>query len=96
MAMPNNGLLWDPEAIEWNLTSTMNSASGSNSGGIYILLFFIYRDRSTLNSIEEIAVFMADLIDEQSKGNLPYDLLFVLYQYLTHLQFVYYWLIIQH
>jgi hypothetical protein len=30
--MPNNGLLWDPEAIEWNLTSTLNSASGSGSG----------------------------------------------------------------
>ncbi len=30
--MPNNGLLFDAEAIEWNLTSTMNSASGSGSG----------------------------------------------------------------
>ena len=39
--------------------------------------FFIYRDRSTLNSIEDIAVFMADLIDEQKRGNLPYDLLFI-------------------
>lgn len=39
--------------------------------------FFIYRDRSTIHSIEDIAVFMADLINEQSKGNLPYDLLFV-------------------
>jgi RecA/RadA recombinase len=39
--------------------------------------FFIYRDRSTLSSIEDIAVFIADLIDEQKKGNLPYDLLFM-------------------
>jgi RecA/RadA recombinase len=39
--------------------------------------FFIYRDRSTLNSIEDIAVFISDLIDEQKKGNLPYDLLFM-------------------
>jgi len=39
--------------------------------------FFIYRDRSTLNSIEDIASFIIDLLTEQKKGNLPYDLLFV-------------------
>ena len=39
--------------------------------------FFIYRDRSTLNSIEDIASFIIDLLSEQKKGNLPYDLLFV-------------------
>jgi hypothetical protein len=39
--------------------------------------FFIYRDRSTLNSIEDIATFIVDLLTEQKKGNLPYDLLFV-------------------
>lgn len=39
--------------------------------------FFIYRDRSTLNSIEDIAEFILDIIDEQKKGNLPYDLLFL-------------------
>jgi hypothetical protein len=39
--------------------------------------FFIYRDRSTLNSIEDIASFIVDLLDEQKKGNLPYDLLFM-------------------
>ena len=39
--------------------------------------FFIYRDRSTLNSIEDVASFMVDLLDEQKKGNLPYDLLFL-------------------
>lgn len=39
--------------------------------------FFIYRDRSTLNSIEDIAEFISDLIGEQRKGNLPYDLLFL-------------------
>jgi hypothetical protein len=39
--------------------------------------FFIYRDRSTLNCIEDIAEFMADLMHEQKKGNLPYDLLFL-------------------
>ena len=39
--------------------------------------FFIYRDRSTLNSIEDIATFILDLLDEQKKGKLPYDLLFL-------------------
>jgi hypothetical protein len=39
--------------------------------------FFIYRDRSTLNSIEDIADHIVDLLTEQHKGNLPYDLLFV-------------------
>jgi len=39
--------------------------------------FFIYRDRSTLNSIEDIATFIIDLLTEQKKGNLPYDLLFI-------------------
>jgi hypothetical protein len=39
--------------------------------------FFIYRDRSTLNSIEDIAMFVIDLLTEQKKGNLPYDLLFI-------------------
>ena len=39
--------------------------------------FFIYRDRSTLNSIEDIAEFIIDLLAEQKKGNLPYDLLFI-------------------
>jgi hypothetical protein len=39
--------------------------------------FFIYRDRSTLNSIEDIAEFIIDLLTEQKKGNLPHDLLFI-------------------
>jgi hypothetical protein len=39
--------------------------------------FFIYRDRSSLNSIEDIAAFIIDLLGEQKKGNLPYDLLFI-------------------
>lgn len=38
--------------------------------------FFLYADRGTLNTIEDVAVFMADLMDEQAKGNLPYDLCF--------------------
>ena len=38
---------------------------------------FIYTDRETINSIEDVAGFILDLIDEQKKGNLPYDLLFL-------------------
>jgi len=38
---------------------------------------FIYIDRSTLKSIEDVAAFIADLLDEQKKGNLPCDLAFL-------------------
>lgn len=38
---------------------------------------FIYVDRSSLNAIEDISAFIADLLSEQSKGKLPYDLLFL-------------------
>lgn len=38
---------------------------------------FLYADRGTLNTIEDVAVFIADLMDEQSKGNLPHDLCFL-------------------
>ena len=38
--------------------------------------FFVYADRGTLNTIEDVAVFISDLINEQDKGNLPYDLCF--------------------
>ena len=38
---------------------------------------FIYVDRETLHTIEDVAAFIPDLLDEQKKGNLPYDLLFL-------------------
>jgi len=38
---------------------------------------FIYTDRETIQSIEDVASFILDLLDEQKKGNLPYDLLFL-------------------
>ena len=38
---------------------------------------FVYVDRETINSIEDVAGFILDLIDEQKKGNLSYDLLFL-------------------
>jgi hypothetical protein len=37
---------------------------------------FIYVDRETLHTIEEVAAFIMDLQNEQKKGNLPYDLTF--------------------
>lgn len=38
---------------------------------------FIYADRETLHTIEDVAAFILDLLDEQKKGNLPFDLLFL-------------------
>ena len=38
---------------------------------------FIYVDRENLHTIEDVAGFILDLMDEQKKGNLPYDLLFL-------------------
>ena len=38
---------------------------------------FLYADRETIHTIEGVAGFILDLIDEQKKGNLPYDLLFL-------------------
>lgn len=39
--------------------------------------FFLYRDRSNIDTIEDVAAFILDLVDEQNKGNLPYDLCFL-------------------
>jgi hypothetical protein len=39
--------------------------------------FFLYVDRSSLNTIEDVSAFIADILSEQSKGKLPYDLLFL-------------------
>ena len=38
---------------------------------------FIYADRETIHSIEDVAKFILDLMDEQKRGNLPYDLVFL-------------------
>jgi hypothetical protein len=38
---------------------------------------FIYVDRETIHTVEDVAGFILDLLDEQKKGNLPYDLLFL-------------------
>jgi len=34
---------------------------------------FIYVDRETINTIEDVSSFILDLIDEQKKGDLPYN-----------------------
>ena len=34
-------------------------------------------DRETIHSIEDVAGFILDMIDEQKRGNLPYDLMFL-------------------
>ena len=67
---------------DWNHWKTMgfeiNDVVDENTGEVIDQDgFFIYRDRSTLNSIEDIAAFIIDLLVEQKKGNLPYDLLFL-------------------
>jgi hypothetical protein len=38
---------------------------------------FVYVDRGSLTTIEDVASFIADMLDEQAKGRLPYDLLFL-------------------
>lgn len=38
--------------------------------------FFIYVDREKLQCIEDVSAFILDILDEQKKGNLPYDLCF--------------------
>ena len=46
-------------------------------GGVDYKGNFIYVDRDSLNSIEDVAAFIADILSEQLKGNLPFDLLFL-------------------
>lgn len=38
---------------------------------------FIYIDRDNIGTVEDIASFILDLLDEQAKDNLPYDLVFL-------------------
>lgn len=39
--------------------------------------FFVYVDRGSLKSVEDVAAFIADMLNEQAQGKLPYDLLFL-------------------
>lgn len=38
--------------------------------------FFMYIDREKLTCIEDVSAFILDMLDEQKKGNLPYNLCF--------------------
>lgn len=55
----------------------VNEVIDELTGAIDYNGFFIYVDRSSLNTIEDVSNFIADLLDEQKKGSLPYDLLFL-------------------
>jgi hypothetical protein len=39
--------------------------------------FFLYVDRSSLQTIENVAGFISDILNEQKEGKLPYNLLFL-------------------
>jgi hypothetical protein len=60
------------EAMGFDLGTTVDEDGNKDYKG-----FFIYADRESLQCIEDVAAFIADLLDEQKKGNLPYDLLFL-------------------
>jgi len=38
--------------------------------------FFLFIDREKLNTIEDVGAFIADTLNEQKNGNLPYDICF--------------------
>lgn len=38
--------------------------------------FFIYVDREKMQCVEDVSSFIADILDEQKKGNLPFDICF--------------------
>lgn len=59
-------------AMGFDLGETVDEEGNKSYDG-----FFLYADRESLQCIEDVAAFMADLLDEQKKGNLPYDLLFL-------------------
>lgn len=67
---------WDwnhAKIMGFDVTETVDKATGeiSYSGN------FIYVDRDHLSTIEDVAAFIMDLLDEQAKGNLPVDIVFM-------------------
>ena len=67
---------WDFEHAQ-KMGLELEAITDDSGDGINYKGFFLYTDRTTLNSIEDVSAFIADLLDEQKKGNLPYDLLFL-------------------
>ena len=43
----------------------------------FVQFIGVYVDRGSLNTIEDVAAFIADMLNEQAKGKLPFDLLFL-------------------
>ena len=67
---------WNWEhAVQMGLDITVERDETTNEVTGYTVNF-LYVDRETINSIEDVAAFILDLLDEQKKGNLPYDLCF--------------------
>src|ERR1041385_6927332 len=66
---------------DWNHWRTMgfemNDIKDKEGNIIDYEGFFIYRDGGKLKAIEDVAAFMADMLDEQKQGNLPFDLCFI-------------------
>lgn len=68
---------WDFEhAIKMGFNA-MAVPNPDNANDINYEGFFIYVDRSTVSTIEDVSAFILDILDEQKNGNLPYDLLFL-------------------
>jgi hypothetical protein len=64
----------------WEHWETMGFDLGKNidvDGNVSYDGFFIYVDSERLKCIEDVAEFIMDMINEQKKGNLPHDLLFL-------------------
>ena len=55
----------------------LNEIVDEETGEINYTGFFLYVDRASLNTIEDVSGFIADLLNEQKQGKLPHDLLFL-------------------
>jgi hypothetical protein len=55
----------------------LNEVVDEETGEVNYTGFFLYVDRASLNTIEDVSGFIADLLNEQKQGKLPYDLLFL-------------------
>ena len=60
--------------LGFEYTETVDKATGEVNG---VEGFFLYADRGSLKTIEDVAAFIMDILNEQEKGNLPYDLCFL-------------------
>lgn len=68
---------WDFEhAIKMGFNAVA-SPDPNNPSDITYDGFFLYIDRSSIETIEDVAAFILDILDDQKQGNLPYDLLFL-------------------